>query len=209
MSHYRIDLLKKALQKGLWAFFTQTYYLVRNSLSHSDHERVYYKSCSDVIEASSTFDLEGCSIITYDSWDEVPLEYKKILQETPGIFWNSEEWMSRGFRIWFGIIDNDVAIIKFTCSGDKIDNFYFPLTSRCILNYYTFTLPQYRGRGLNSLLGRYSRSVLIQDGFEHFFSVIDEYNTSSIIGTEKSGYRNIGNGITKRSTGKRIWYPKN
>lgn len=207
MSYYKIGLLKTAWRKGYRVFFAQFYLIVRDFGSRVNHERVY-KIDSHEVHESPGVNVEGFSLHIYDSWEAIPSEYQATLEDkNTGIWWNTQEWLSKGWRLWLGTIDNDPAIVAYTFLGNKIDTFYFPMTANCLYVYYVFTLPHYRGRGLMPAMLTCIIHKTFDEELERIFIIVDESNTSSRNCIEKVGFRHIGNGITKKRTGQRIWLP--
>lgn len=208
MDYYKIRLLKSAVRKGLKTTLSQFYYIARDYLWRICHQRVYTIESSQR-DSLPTLTVDGFSEHIYDSWEEIPVAYRNVLQDkNKGIWWDSQEWLSKNIRLWLGTIDDKPAVLSYLCTGNQVRNFYFQMSKKCLFVRFVYVLPEYRGRKLMSLLLTHIVHKSFNDDFECVCCITDEYNIPSRNSIERVGFRLIGNGITKRRTGRRIWFPK-
>ena len=209
MSYYKVELLKRSWQKGLKAFLTQLFLVVRRYLIRKSYLRVYAIEC-DMIKNDPIFGLEGLGCYTYKSREEIPFEFKKILDNQKLVLFVQKKInLLKEWRLWLFTLDNNPAVVGYSYPGNLAHNFYFPMTSSSIYIDLIYTIPQYRGRGLMPLLLKRMIYGSKTEGFERAFLIVDEYNLSSISGIEKAGFHPIGRGIINNRTGGKKWYPQN
>jgi RimJ/RimL family protein N-acetyltransferase len=207
MRYYRIELLRRSIQRGVRELFKEFFLIARSFVSSKGHEMVFSIDCSEV-SACSGFNVQGLRLYNYGLWDEVKPEYREIIcNKKNGIWWDAREWLSKGWRLWIGVIDEEPAILAYSYAGDAASNFYFPMTSDCMYIHYVFVMPLYRGRGLLPSMLKHIVYESGRKGFKRVYSIVDKYNSSSISGIKKAGFKQIGCGIINNRTGRRIWYP--
>jgi RimJ/RimL family protein N-acetyltransferase len=147
-------------------------------------------------------------IKSYQQWEDVESFLKVALeQEKRHIFWDVQYWLSKGARLWLGMIEGELAIVSFNRDPTQEGAFFFPLTTNCGLIWNAVTLPKFRGRGLYPAMLRFISSSLFSEGVESIFISCFDYNIASIKGIKKAGFRKIGTGIVRKRTGKGLWMP--
>jgi len=147
-------------------------------------------------------------ISSYQKWEDVEDFLKVALErEKRHIFWDAQYWLSKGARLWVGVIEGELAIVSVNRDPIQEGAFFFPLTTNCGLIWNCVTLPKFRGHGLYPAMLRFISSSLISEGVESVFISCYDYNMASIAGIKKAGYREIGKGIIRKRTGRGVWLP--
>jgi len=206
--YYQLELLKRAWERDLFSFFYESYLIVRFFLL-AKHSCVFVLNKSDNVDKPvGDFNMDQLEIKSYHQWKDVESSLKIVFErEKKHIFWDVQYWLSQGARLWVGMIDGELAILLFNRNPIQEGAFFFPLTTNCGLVWNAVTLPKFRGRGLYPAMLRFISSSLFSEGIESIFISCYDYNTASIKGIKKAGFREIGRGVVRKRTGKGLWAP--
>ncbi len=206
--YYQFELLKKAWKTGLFSFFYESYLILRFFLLAKYSCVFVLNKCDNVARPVDGFNVDQLEIKSYQQWEDVESSLKIVFErEKRHIFWDVRYWLSKGARLWVGMIEGELAIVSHNRDTTQEGAFFFPLTTNCGLIWNAVTLPKFRGRGLYPAMLRFISSSLFSEGVESIFISCYDYNIASIKGIKKAGYREIGKGIVRRLTGQVLWIP--
>ena len=206
MDSFKINLLKRSFRVGVLPFLSQLLLMIKDKLFGPIY--LIYEIRKGQFSPLTSEMNDPLDFCCYSEWKQMPEDIKStILEELDGQYWGKEEWMELGWRLWVGTVDQKLAILTWVREAGQCEDFFFPLSHDCALVWQTITVPQYRGKGLASLLYNKIRRELFRRGYSQLYVSCRKYNLASRKNIEKSGFKYIGRGIIERKTGRGIWYP--
>ncbi len=130
---------------------------------------------------------------------------EQLIQHRSSIRSDAETMLKNGACLWVGYLDGHLANLAWTRTGDKVQSYFFPLVTECILISHCVTLPDYRGRGLYPAIMTHIIRTLGSKGFERFYVDCSDWNVASERPIRRLGFYLIGRGKYKK-TGRLAWY---
>ncbi len=160
------------------------------------------------VHKRQTAPAPDCRVSSYDRWCDIDAPIREALSHHGDqIWWDTEQLLSNGGQMWIGSVSGEPASLGWSWPGDKVRAYFFPLTSSCVLLSHFVTFPAFRGRGLYVALLVHIVQALTARGAERFFIHCADWNTASLHGIERVGFRRIGFGIARRNK-HLVWYPR-
>jgi hypothetical protein len=141
----------------------------------------------------------------YRRWEEIPGEIKALLAAyDPLNLVGFDKVLGRGWRLWMGTRDKQLAVYAWTRSGKECQDFFFPTGSNSVLVWYTETSAGQRGLGLQPLILDHIVRILDCEGIECAYIACAKYNYASRLGIEKANFRLIGHGLMRARSGQGV-----
>lgn len=206
MRYHRIELIKRSFQRdGLAAFILTCGRLVRSGL-YGQHRLIYVSRSFDrAAEPTPQNEHDGMMVCSHVTLNTIPPYIQEQLdQNRRYIWWNYREMLARGIRHWCAESAGALVGLAVTRLPDEIDRYFFPLQSPAILISHCVTLPGFRG---NRIYPRMLSAIMAQmrsDGCGPFIIDCADYNESSRVVIERSGFALLGRGVHKRN-GTLLW----
>ncbi|MCK4913615.1 MAG: hypothetical protein KAS69_03330 [Planctomycetes bacterium] len=153
-------------------------------------------------------EMPGYRIEVIESYEMISASLRNELSQLKKeIGYDIGTLFDNGASLWVARLDDKVAHIAWTQTGDKVGRYFFPLTSDYIMISHCCTLPAYRGSHIYPVTLTKLVSALGRRGNKRFFVACSDCNLASIRGIERAGFRLIGRGKVKRCN-RLIWYQK-
>jgi len=192
MGYYRVDLLRYAWQRGFAAFLRQGALLVRNALGYK-RTLVFMRDLrkqDNVIVPSSVPDLV---LTSYREFLEIPEAVREAMKRSRRwLWWDTEQLMKQGWRLWIGTVSGDLASVLWTWEGVRATTWVWPVGPGDVVLWYTVTLPAFRGRGIQKAMHYQVIETLRSEGCNRVFGWCDDYNVISRRNIEHAGFRLVG-----------------
>lgn len=202
---HRIQLLRRALREGPVAFARLARMMLRDIL-------LYQKTLVFALSTEGVAELPRRPLIEvelreYRSWEGVEPPVRKMLEDRRDDFWwNTQEWLSLGWRMWAGFVGGDLAIVCWTRDHTQSSRFCIPLQPDETLIWQTSTAAAYRGRGIFGAVLDHVVRQLTAEGNRRLYVCCLESNMASRRGIERCGFRPIGYLMIKAG-GAWTWVP--
>lgn len=206
MRYHRIELIRRSFQRnGLAASMHTCGRLVRSGL-YGQHRLIYVSQAFEgAAEGALQNEHDRMKVCSYVAFNAIPPHIQEQLdQNRRSIWWNYREMLARGIRHWCAESAGTLVGLAVTRLPDEIDRYFFPLQPPAVLISHCVTLPGFRG---NRIYPRTLSAIMAQmrsDGCGPFIIDCADYNDSSRIVIERSGFALLGRGIHKRN-GKLLW----
>jgi len=199
MARYKIELLKRSFSKSPLLCLKQLYQMLRDKACGP---RFLVYAAKIPLRSETLLYPEGFTIQSFDNWLQVDLSLRNIIEkDLKDEYWGKLEWFDLGWKLWIGTINEQLAILSWTRSGQQSEDFFFPLTDDCILIWQTVTLRKFRGRGLFSVLLQHITKTMSDQGIEMVYVSCRDFNYPSMNAILKAGFTFIGYGEKKRFSG--------
>jgi hypothetical protein len=207
-NRFRIELLKRSLRRGPKSFFLEMLAMVAGSGPFISIVG-YCKDCQDGLRYEGRRNSE-IVFQNFKSWEEIPNTLQTTLTALDS---RPEEGFEsvlkkRGWRLWIGLIKDQVAIFLWTRSSQQSIDFFFPIGENSLLFWYGETLPAFRGLAIFPFLLDHVIQTVGTEGTESMFATCAVYNLASRGACDKNHFKMIGRGLMRAGTGRGlVWVP--
>jgi RimJ/RimL family protein N-acetyltransferase len=204
-NHFKLNLLKRTLSSRDFQSFIKLLLAIGRSTMFGSQVLIFQLTPSDIKKVSSIHvadyvtKLILCWDMTNESLKDKFEKYKRYVMQDPATALRSGKWL------WVGYLEDQVAHVAWTTTGDKVGKYFFPLSPDSVLISHCVTLPEYRGMGLFPATLLQVASTLANRGFKCFYIDCQAWNFPSRRGIELAGFRLIGLGKHKRN-GRLVFY---
>lgn len=207
MEKYRIEVLKRSLKKGHIYFFRQILCMLKTYILGRRYCVFEFYAKQDI--SSTAVQFPELKISTYDKWEQIgDILKKQIQEEKKWLHWEFNDWLLKGWTLWIGTVDDNIAIVAWTRpGGNDCSDFFFPISLNWRLIWQTTTMPSFRGRGLYPAMLQHICEQFKGEGVEKIYIHCLDYNLPSIKGIQKAGFKKIGTALETKWKLRRIWYP--
>lgn len=205
MGHHRVKLLWRARRQGPVALLSQAARIVRDKLGYHRY-LVFWQNVHNGVEPPAT--PADVQVRDFAAWDDVPPQVRDALvREAHSFGWDTQAWLSRGWRLWVALCNESLASASWTMLGPQCPGYFVPLRGRDGVLWWTVTLPEFRGRGLAPLLYRHMLAYLCHIGAQQAYVCCGDWNLSSRACIEKAGFTLKGVAAQNRRSRRVTWRP--
>ncbi|MEM7165588.1 MAG: GNAT family N-acetyltransferase [Planctomycetota bacterium] len=158
------------------------------------HRGLAYEITPDVLAAAQLPDPGDLVTTRYDSWDEIPGELRQVFEERDSEPQRRdfECYFADGSTVWIGLIDGALAGVCWRTRPRDRGRYFVPLTKTEAIIYACFVLPGFRGRNIYPRMLQRQVAESFEDGLTRVYINCKRWNTPSVRGIQKAGFRAIG-----------------
>lgn len=198
---FKFELVKRVISKGyIRKSISMLFKIVRSKFF--GHRYLVLTMTAYDSKENSQVKVKGYQVKQVSSYNMVDESLENSLRQYKHVLWwdwDIKSMLSKeGGCLWVGYLNRQLAHIAWTQVGDKVEGFFFPLTSDSVLIVRCETLPEYRGRGLYAASLAHIIRILTKEAFKQFYVEIEDWNSASIHGVNKVGFQLIGYGKCDR-----------
>lgn len=204
MERKKVLLLRAALRRGLLKFVNQLVISVRDSFWSQKHI-IYYVASTKVGDVASG-DGSAIEFGEIRSWRDFPESFRRrLLTESDTLGWGKADWFERGWWIWFGSVNGQIATFCWVYPPGSNDEFFPAMVEKSEFIWQVTTLPEFRGRKLYGKLVAELLRVRTSHGISGFYVSCRDYNLTSRLVLPTVGFKPIGYLVINKWTKRRRW----
>ena len=153
--------------------------------------------------------VEGLGILRCRSWDEVPDATQVVLTTNRlDFWWDSVEWIRRGWTLWLGMMGDELAGIVWTRTPAQSADFFVPIDPDGGVIWQSVILPHFRRRGIFTHVLWHVLQQMRSEGVRIAYISSLESNVPSKRAFKRCGFRRIGHASRWQAGGSWRWYPE-
>lgn len=203
---YKIVLLRGAARRGIRCFLRQAGLILADICCREKH-LVFRMTAQQVLAADHTFP-KNLQFHEAMDWDELPEHFRlRLSKPEEGIDWGNREWFAKGWHLWIGAQDGQIAVLSWWRSSAQSTTFFCPIPADAELLWHVTVLPEYRGHNLHVLCWIALLRSRVAKGTRSFYVNCRDYNTPSHLNICKIGFKLFGCCKISRFTRRRVWIP--
>lgn len=203
--YYKLDLVARTLRAGHPLTAVRLMWQVVRTELFYEWKYVYGLAVSE-LHRVPVLDIPGYRIECLSTLTELE-HLDQELRECPGLLPDDVMRLHAfGALFWVGRLDGRLASLGVSRRGAPARDYFWPLTSSCVILSHFGTVAGFRGRGLYPAMLTHILRELASTKVEYFLIECGDWNLGSRRGIEHAGFRHIGFGkATVR--GRLSWYP--